>query len=156
MRRKDREITDLARVDEIIGSCDCFRLGLTDGKSVYIVPLNFAYTRLNGTATFYLHCAREGKKLDLIAANPNVGVELDTNHAVHAGEKGCDYAFRFQSVIGSGVATLLDEPAEKKEALRRIVWHYSGREDWAFTDAEAASVTVVKVTVTEMACKEHL
>ena len=44
MRRKDREVTDEARIDEIISRCNCCRIGFNDSGEVYIVPLNFGYT----------------------------------------------------------------------------------------------------------------
>lgn len=156
MRRKDREITDRRKIDEMILSCDCCRMGIVEGNSAYIVPLNFGYTTDGEKACFYFHCAREGKKLDLLKLNPNVGFELDTNHAVHEGEKACDYAFRFRSIIGKGFATLVDGVEEKKEGLRLVMSHYSDRTDWMFTDAEANSVAIIRLDVLEIACKEHL
>lgn len=155
MRRKDREVTDVTRIDAIIQACDCARLGFAQEGGVYIVPLNFAYLRDGDTPTFYFHGAKMGRKMDLIAQRPNVGFELDTNHAVHAADAGCDFSFRFQSVIGTGSVSLVDDPTEKKDALRRIVWHYSGKDAWTFTDAQADAVAVIKLTVAEMACKEH-
>lgn len=156
MRRKDREITDRVRMDDIIRSCDCCRLGLNDHGSVYIVPLNFGYVSQGEQATFYFHCAREGKKLDLIAKNPNVGFELDTNHAVNEGSIACEYSFRFRSIIGNGRAALVESMEEKKEALRQIMSHYSDRTDWVFSDAEAAAVAIIRLDVLDIACKEHL
>ena len=35
MRRKDREITDKQKIDEIIRGCHCCRLGFCDGDEVY-------------------------------------------------------------------------------------------------------------------------
>ena len=155
MRRKDREVTDTARIDGIIEACDCLRLGLAADEAPYIVPMNFGYCRHGDAPVFYLHCAKEGRKLALLALDPRVGFELDTNHAVHAAQEGCNFSFRFQSVIGTGLATLVEDVQEKKAALCHIVKHYSGKGDWAFTDAQAAGVAVVKITVAQMACKEH-
>ena len=156
MRRSDREITDSQRINEIIMDCDCCRLGFAQDNGAYIVPLNFGFTATQEKRVFYFHCASEGKKLALMAKNPNVGFELDTNHAVNSGDQACQYSFRFQSVIGQGKLCLVDALAEKKEALRLVMRHVTKREDWAFTDAEANSVTVLRLDVYELACKEHL
>ena len=43
MRRHDREVTERAKIDEIIKSCDCLRLGLNAEDGAYIVPLSFGY-----------------------------------------------------------------------------------------------------------------
>lgn len=48
MRRSDREITDPDRIREILTSCRHCRLGLADGRSAYIVPLNFGFTEADG------------------------------------------------------------------------------------------------------------
>ena len=61
MRRKDREITDSARIDAVIRGCDCCRLGFCDAGEVYILPLNFGYENREGKRTFYFHSAREGR-----------------------------------------------------------------------------------------------
>ena len=156
MRRKDREITDPERIDGIIGACDCIRLGIAAADAPYVVPMNFGYRREGQRACFYLHCAGEGRKLELLGQNTRVGFELDTNHLVHAAETGCGFSFRFQSVIGMGEVFQVTEQAEKKDALRCIVSQYSERGDWAFTDAQADAVTVLRLDVADMACKEHI
>ena len=56
MRRQDREIKDRVRIDEIIESCDCIRVGLSAQEGAYIVPLNFGYAP-GDPAKFYFHSA---------------------------------------------------------------------------------------------------
>ena len=58
MRRKDREVTDSAKIDEIISSCDVCRLGFNDNGRVYIVPLSFGFENDGGRRIFYFHSAR--------------------------------------------------------------------------------------------------
>lgn len=48
MRRKDREVTELEAVKEIIRQCDVLRLGLADGDYPYIVPMNFGWEEKEG------------------------------------------------------------------------------------------------------------
>lgn len=153
MRRKDREITDRDCIDDIIEACDCCRLGFCDEGEPYIVPLNFGYDRNAGV--FYFHSAREGKKIDLIQKNGHAAFELDTNHAVNGGERACDYSFRFQSVMGSGHAKLVEEPAEKEYALRLLMNHYTQRENWSFSAHELHAVAVIKLTIETISCKRH-
>lgn len=54
MRRKDREVTDEARIDEIISRCTCCRIGFNDSGEVYIVPLNFGYVKRTADVPFLL------------------------------------------------------------------------------------------------------
>ena len=66
MRRKDREVTELETVKEIIRQCDVLRLGLADGDYPYIVPMNFGWEEKGGRLYFYLHGASEGRKAELL------------------------------------------------------------------------------------------
>lgn len=155
MRRKDREITDSARIDEIIRGCTCCRLGFYEEGGVYILPLSFGYENREGQRTFYFHSAREGRKIALIAAGPRVGFELDRGYELVPGETACQYGARFQSVIGTGRVSFIEEEAERQAALQSLMRQCSGREDWPFTDAMLRSVCVYKLEVEQLSCKEH-
>lgn len=155
MRRKDREITDLELINEIIQASDCCRIGIQDEDGVYIVPLNFGYQSIGGQNTFYFHCANEGKKLDLLKQHPYVGFELDTGHSVVRGEKGCDFTFLYRSVIGTGNMSQITDQTEKNAALAAIVAHYGGSSTETFSQRELGSVTVLKLAVEQMTGKAH-
>lgn len=86
MRRKDREVTDEARIDEIISRCNCCRIGFNDSGEVYIVPLNFGYVKQDGRRTFYFHSAKDGRKIDLVKDGYEVGFEMDCGYELHPGE----------------------------------------------------------------------
>ncbi len=156
MRRSDREITEDAAIDRIIQSCDCCRIGFSDGGDVYIVPLNFAYTHAGGKRIFYFHGASQGRKIRLIKRNPRVGFELDTGHAINRAETPCGFSFRFQSVIGRGTVFPVEDEAEKQTALRLIMAHYSGRSDWTFGGDAVGRCAVFRLEADELTCKEHL
>ena len=59
MRRKDREITDICAILELVSECKVCRLAMTDGGVPYIVPLNYGYEYADGALTFYFHSAKE-------------------------------------------------------------------------------------------------
>ena len=156
MRRRDREITDNKKIKEIIKACDCCRLGLNDNGKVYIVPLNFGFTEENEKYTFYFHGAKTGRKLDIIKQNNNAGFELDTNHQIYTkGDKACDYTARFQSIIGNGKITIIENSNEKMKALLELMKHNTGKSEWEFDERMIKAVTVFKLEVEEMSCKEH-
>jgi len=43
MRRKEKEITDIGEIEGIIKRAGVCRLGLVDGNTPYVIPLNFGY-----------------------------------------------------------------------------------------------------------------
>jgi uncharacterized protein len=66
MRRKDRQVSRTKEMEGIISRCQVCHLALSgsDGQP-YVVALNFGY-QPGATPMLYFHCARQGKKLDLI------------------------------------------------------------------------------------------
>ncbi len=155
MRRKDREVTDFMKIENIISRCTCCRIGFYDDGEVYIVPLNFGYEAKGDTYTFYFHGAQEGRKIDLIQNNPVVGFEMDTNYALNEADIACGYSARFQSVIGTGVVSIVSEINEKRRGLSLLMEHNTGKRNWDFNENMFNAVTVFKLEVTKMSCKEH-
>ncbi len=155
MRRKDREITDNTKIDEFIQKCHCIRLGFVDNNKAYIVPLNFGFTHLDGKRVFYFHGAKEGRKIDLMKSNANVSFEMDTGYSLTEGPSACDYACTFQSVMGEGTVTFIDDYAKKRLALNEIMKKETGKEEWTYPDAMLAQTCVYTVEVESISCKEH-
>ena len=155
MRRKDREVTDFAKIENIISRCTCCRIGFQDDGEVYIVPLNFGYEAKGDTYIFYFHGAKEGRKINLIKKNPIVGFEMDTDYALNEADLACGYSARFQSIIGSGVVSIVSEIEEKKLGLSLLMEHNTGKKNWNFDEKMVNAVTVFKLEVAKMSCKEH-
>ena len=156
MRRKDREITDHMKIADIINRCTCCRIGFNDDGEVYIVPLNFGYTCSEGRYTFYFHGAAEGRKIELIQNSPDVGFEMDNGYALKESDIACGCSARFQSVIGNGVMEIVTQPEEKRKGLCLLMEHNTGKREWEFDEKMLNVVTVFKLEVTKMSCKEHL
>lgn len=156
MRRKDREVTDDKKIREIISSCHCCRLGFNDNGNVYIVPLNFGFTENNGRYTFYFHSAKEGRKIEFIEKSHYAGFEMDTNYKLNEAETACGYSARFQSIIGNGRVSFIEQYEEKKMALSEIMRHNTGKAEWEFSENMLDSVCVFKLETDEISCKEHL
>jgi len=156
MRRSDREVTDETVIDEIINSCDSIRLGMCDGNIPYVVPLSFGYRNADGRRTFFFHCAKVGRKLDIISKFPKVCFELDSGYEIKPSDKACGYTAAYKSIIGYGNVSVVEEPEKKEEAMQTVMKKYSGRDDWSFNEAQLMAVCVLKLDVTELSCKVHL
>lgn len=152
MRRKDREITDINEILELVVKTDVLHLGLFDGDYPYIVPLHYGYEYADGTLTFYMHGAKEGHKIDLINANPNVCVELENDVELIPGDVACAYGSSYFSIMGRGTASIVTDEEEKIKGLKLLMENQTGR---AFEiDARmAAAVAVIKVTTDNFTAK---
>ena len=155
MRRKDREITDEAQIDEIIRRCECCRLGFNSSEGAYIVPLSFGYENHGGLRYFYFHSAAEGRKIDLIGQGGNVGFELDCGYVLHTADTACGYTAAFSSVIGTGLVELLTSAEDKLYGLERLMEHTAGLTECSFSPEMLAQVCVFRLKVTEISCKVH-
>lgn len=156
MRRKDREVTDAAKIEKIISQCKYCRLGLNDDGRVYIVPVNLGYKIENGNYIFYFHGAKEGRKIELIRKNGYAGFEMDTNASLMTAETACGHSEYFQSIIGEGKIRMIEDPAEKIEALRLIMEHNTGKSDWDFPDKVVEATGVIRLDVEELSCKANI
>lgn len=155
MRRSDREVTDFDGIMAIIKACDVIRLAMVDEKGQpYIVPLNFGWDIEDGRLTLYFHCAKEGRKLDILRQNPKVCFEMDTDHRLTVAEKPCGYSFGYKSVIGWGEVELLETHVAKAFGLQAVMRH-AGRLDSKFSPTDTRRVCVARVTVEQMTGKSH-
>lgn len=153
MRRKDREITRIEDILSIVDRAKVLRLGLFDDNFPYIVPLHFGYEYAEGKLIFYMHSAKEGHKLDLIRRNQNVCIELDCDtELIPGGDIPCSYSSSFASLIGRGLAEIVDDEQEKVRGLYLLMKNQTGRE-FEITMQMASAVAVIKVMVCDFSAK---
>lgn len=155
MRRKDREITDQTRIMAIMDACDCCRLGLVDENEAYIIPMNFGYDVIDGQLFLYFHCAKEGRKVDLLPKQSVVAFEMDTKHQLVEGKIGCDFSFLYQSIMGTGTLEEVSGAQERIYGLQKIMAHYSNKTQWEFNDKVLQRTKILKLFVNTLSCKEH-
>ncbi|OPX58541.1 MAG: Pyridoxamine 5'-phosphate oxidase [Methanomassiliicoccales archaeon PtaB.Bin134] len=148
MRKAEREIKDPEEMERVIMRAEVCRLAMIDDGEPYIVPMNFGYR----DRRLYFHCAREGRKLDVLRANPRVCFELEGEAALVEGERACQWTTRFESVIGWGKAEIVTDPYGVEEGLRILMEHYSpGSGDF---DPRSLSLTaIIRVDVEMMTGK---
>jgi nitroimidazol reductase NimA-like FMN-containing flavoprotein (pyridoxamine 5'-phosphate oxidase superfamily) len=149
VRRAEREIKDSKTIEEIVGNATVCRLGLCDGDRPYVVPLSFGYE----DNRLYFHSAPEGRKIEIIKANPKVCFEVDLDEEYVGAEVPCDWTVKYRSVIGFGTAHLLEDLEEKKGAVDVILSHYSGRES-EYPPGALDKLAVVRVDVESMTGKQ--
>lgn len=155
MRRKDREVKDIAVIKEIMDRCESCRIAMNDNGSIYIVPLDFGYTEDEDGITLWFHGAKEGRKVELIRRNGYAAFEMDTDHEITSGDSACKYSALYSSVIGDGKITEIKENADKIKGLRAIMKHITGKSDWEFEEKELTAVGVYSLSVETLSCKVH-
>ena len=106
MRKQLREITDKEEIKDLFRNTDVIRLGISDDKQPYVVPVSFGFDWSDEQPTFYFHGAREGKKFELLTKNPFVCVEGDNFYRYK--KTAASVTCLYESFIAIGRCRLLD------------------------------------------------
>ncbi len=154
MRRKDKAIADLGEQMKIIDDCKVCRLGLYDGSEVYIVPLNFGYELSENKLTLYFHCAKEGRKIDILRHNSKAAFEMDCAHELVEDVIACKNTYKYSSVIGNGIVEFLNSSEEKINAFKLIMKHQTGK-DFEFNEKMVGTVAIIKLTAESFTAKQN-
>ena len=154
MTRREREVTNINDIINILDTAKVLHLGLVDGDEAYVVPMNYGYTLTDGKLTLWLHGAKRGKKLDLMRANPKVFFEMECGLQPFEGEIACKYGISYSSIMGRGKAEIIEDIEEKKNALSFLMKTQTGK-DFEFEDKMATVVSVIRIDVTEFTAKHR-
>ncbi len=154
MTKRERQITDEQQIRRILDTAKVLHLGLCANDEPYVVALNYGYTMEDGKLVIYLHSAQRGKKLDLLRANPKVFFELDCDLVPFEGQLPCQYGMVYSSIMGRGVAHIVEDVEEKKRAMSILMKTQTGK-DFEFNDRLVSMVAVVRVDVAEYTAKHR-
>lgn len=140
MRRADRA-QDRAFSLALIDRCTHGVAALSTGTGTpYCLPLSFV--RMENR--LYFHCAREGRKIDLLRANPRVWVTF-VGGDQPAFVPPAMYTTYFQSAMVTGTAQEVTDPQEKTAALRALCQKLTPQHMEAFDRAVEKSLAVTAV-----------
>ena len=115
MRRSDRA-QDRNFSMALIDRCTHGVVAISTGEPTpYCLPLSL----VRSGEDLYFHCAREGRKTDLMRRFPQVCVTFVGDDRPYFARPAM-YSTWFQSVIVTGTASEVTDPAEKTEALRAL------------------------------------
>jgi len=154
MTKRERQVTDLQQIQEILDKAKVLHLGLSVDNEPYVVPMNYGYTMEEGNLTLYLHSAVRGKKLDMIRANPRVFFSIDCDRMPFESEKPCQYGLVYSSVMGRGTAQIVEDVEEKKKAMSILMKTQTGK-DFSFEDRLVSIVAVIRIDVAEFTAKHR-
>ena len=152
MRRKDREVTAIHEIVEILDLCKTCHVAMQDDGELYLVPLSYGYEIEDCTLTLYFHSAKEGRKLDIWKKNPNVCFEMCYEGEPLFDETPCNSGYYYASLIGYGEVELIEEPAKKCRALSIMFAHQAGKQI-EFAKEQAEMVCVYKIVSTKFTGK---
>jgi nitroimidazol reductase NimA-like FMN-containing flavoprotein (pyridoxamine 5'-phosphate oxidase superfamily) len=153
MRRKERNISDIKTIEQIIRKADVCRIALAEGNIPYIITMNFGYSE-GPEPRLYFHCANEGRKLEMIRINNYVCFEMDIDHEIVRGQKSCDWGMKYSSIVGYGNIFIEKENTAKEIGLSYIMNHYGGSGNYSFDLKVLERTTILRLDIKEITGKK--
>ncbi|WP_292379519.1 pyridoxamine 5'-phosphate oxidase family protein [Methanosarcina sp. UBA289] len=144
-------IQNQQQIEEILSKAKFIRLALSESDTPYIIPMAFGYK----DNKIYLHCSREGKKIDVINRNPRVAFEADVEAEIIITENICKYDVRYRSVVGNGQALFVEDYNEKVEGLTVLSEHYGKKGPFEFEEWKVNRLCIIKIEIEIMTGKQH-
>ncbi len=154
MTKRERQVTDPDKIQDILDKGKVLHLGLAVNNEPYVVPMNYGYTLENGKLVLYLHSALRGKKLNMIKANPCVFFEIDCDLQPFNGVKPCQYGMVYSSIMGNGTAHFVEDVEDKKQAMVALMKTQTGK-DFIFEDGWVSMVAVIRIDVEQYTAKHR-
>lgn len=118
-----RVLTERSEIEGIIQKCQVCHIAMVepDGKP-YLLPFNFGYE--NGI--LYFHSGRSGKKIAVLANNPDVCVAFSTDYLLRYQSEnvGCSYTMKYRSVLAYGKVEFIEDPERKKHIMNVVMKNY--------------------------------
>ena len=148
LRREDRRLDDAAAM-ALLERGEYGILSTSDrNNQPYGIPVN--YVLMEGC--IYFHCATEGHKLENITTNKGVSFCVVGKTELIPEQ----FATRYESVVVSGNAEVVEDNVLKKNALRALVTKYAPDQITAgevYIDKLMNQTAVVKVSIAHLAGK---
>ncbi len=153
MRRKEREMNE-ADTEQFLRKSKVGRLGVCCNGEPYIVPVLFVYDKEKEEIIF--HCAKKGRKTDILKTNPKVCFETDEMSRLVFSKSPCNSSLLYRSVIAFGEATFINDAEEKADALNLLMKKYAGRKEADLIIPEkSVNTQVIRIRITSKTGKTN-
>ena len=119
MRKANQEIKDPAILEEVLKGSEICRIAMIDDMEPYVLAFNYGYHN----HALYIHCAKAGRKIDILRKNSRVCFEVTGKAELVKEKKACKWATTYRSVVGYGSVDILTDFEEKRKGLEIIMTH---------------------------------
>lgn len=150
MRRKEKEIKDPKIIQELLNTATVCRVAFKGDEFPYIVPMN--YGQKDGA--LYFHCAKEGKKLDLLKLNNKVAFEITHSSRLEHKEESCSWTTAYRSLMGNGEIEILTNADDKVNGLD-ILMEQHGNMNNSYPPKLLERIVILKLTILQITGKQH-
>lgn len=161
MRRADREVRSFEEIIDILRNCTEVRVAYQDAQGLTIVPVNFAFVYNNDDSSHNLASAHAfgdagaQDRGDYVPRALPVAFEMDCDSLIYTGRTPCATSTAYRSIIGTGVASLLNDEHEKIDALKLLMKQRTDMHNVELLPRQVSKVAVWQIISTEFTAKAH-
>jgi len=153
IRRSEKAISSAEEMVGIIRGQPYMTIAMCSDGEPYLVTVNHAYDADKNS--LYFHCAPEGRKVDVLRANPRVWGQVLEDRGYVRGE--CDYDYR--CVEFEGRAVMVTDEDERRRALELLIEKLEEAPDDAkkrhMAEPSLGKVAVFRIDIRSMTGKER-
>lgn len=153
MRRSEREIINPEELQQILTQGRIMTMAMIDQGVPYLVTMNYGFEVVDGTYYFYLHCAKEGRKITALKEKNQVSFTIVTEAEVDGKDIPCTYTTYYQSIVGMGTVDFLEESSAKVHGLDLIMKQIGYTKEYSYHEKMLDSILLLKITVEELTGK---
>ena len=160
MRREEKDFTSPESIEKILSSNKICRLALVDeNMQPYVIPMNFVHVN----NVIYMHSAKTGRKINILKEQNKVCIEIDESKGIRPvnsveNDAICNTGSIYRSLIGEGIAGLLEDPQLKKRALMlmcdKFYQHIGEHLKFNMNDKHIAACCIIAVKLTHIKVKQ--
>jgi len=154
MLKAKLEVTDREKISDFLKNNRVVRLAFNTDSAPYIVPMNYGFEYNDGELVLFLHCATQGRKIELIKKDPYVGFEIDATINTVTADVACRFSIKYESIIGTGHICITDD-AKKVNCLNKIMLQFSGKEKWDYDEKFLKRTSTLKLIVDDFTMKKN-
>lgn len=136
---------DPALPGEILTRAESLYVAFQTGDFPYVLPFNHVW--LDGH--IYIHCALEGRKIDVLRADGRVGFSTAVDVEILR-ERSTTH---FRSLCGTGRVVEVRDLEEKRRALDAISLRFEARCPRPAPDHSLARVNILRIDVESLTCR---
>ena len=137
MRRTEREVTDIDFMHQVLTDAGELYIAMNAEGAPYVLPVNHVFY----DGCLYFHCAAEGRKLDLLRADPRVAFTAAVDIQV---EKTTT---RYRSVCGTGLADIVQDADLKNAVLKAVAVKFKAPCFFPVSPQKFAITAIVRIRI---------
>jgi len=153
LRRSEKALDDSREIEQVLASVRIMTVACCLENEPYLFTVDFGWDRQ--ARELWFHCATEGRKMEVLQANPRVCVTVIEDRGYISGE--CDHAYR--SLILEGKAYVVTDLYEKRHGLELLARKHERQPSavlarFAGNDEAVRKVGMVRISVDSISGKQ--